>query len=281
MASKRRVLCGLTALIALLTFAGCGSASPPHHSVAAGVLAPAQAQIIETTLLAFEFPVTSSDFARGQNVQRFAQAVEIQELDRCLSAAHHPALTPPPITSIDNSQFPDLAALSQSGFDLNLVPQPKSSQGVAQCASQIHDPTTRFTAPQFLPLMRQWLDALGRVDSTPGYKAALETSLACMRGSGINVATIQDFFSAVDAQTSRAVIAKTISLTTARSRGVQLGQIYAHCMQGSEQVREQMRAVQHAALFKKNGAAIRGVAAQYVRAVEQATAQTGVTFPTQ
>ena len=81
-------------------------------------------------------------------------------------------------------------------------------------------------------LMEQWQQVVLAVDSAPKFQQALVGWQACTQRAGVDVKTIEDFFTYADSQAHQGGSAQD---------SVHLGRLYAMCLGPAEAVRDKLR----------------------------------------
>lgn len=235
-----------------------------------------QVSTAASPILAFAFPINSSDFSTGLMVQQFAGAVDTRTVDQCMAAKGFAAPpVPPKTTGSDPSQFPDLATIRTSGFEnlaVSYIPRqpPTTSQAydtaLTNCSSHVDDPLDVTISDASTSLGAQWLRQLAAIDSSARFQAAMRTWGGCMRTSGIAVTGLSEFFTYVNRQTIEPFLDHTLSLDGARANEIRLGGIFATCMQPAETLRESMRSSARVLFFSNHNQSIIHLVLQFAAA---------------
>lgn len=281
---RRSLRASVGAIAACVSLSACGGGG---QAPTAG-RAPSSA--VGNYVIAAAFPVSSADWAAGQQFGAFVLSVEDKSIDACMQADGLP--TPPPIMNeftADNLEFPDLESIAQRGFSSPAIPNPpdptrgmsaserKAFQAAQQhCVAKAQRPFATINAGG-AALKNEWGDVLDKVDAMPQVQAALRGFQSCTAKAGDGSANVQGFLVTVDQKTVPLYLKREDSAADAVER--QLGQVFARCLRPAQTLRVRLRQQQRSIFFASHAEAINRFKAQADAIVSKLERRYGLGIP--
>ena len=261
---RRRYAVWLAALLlvgALVTVLATGGgsggsklANNSHDNANAGPIAAGALPTVRSELLAYLFPTSGADFAKGDRYATLISGLTVQSTAACLTDAGYPSTVR---TSRwgnvggDNSEFPDIAQLSSRGFLLtgstsrlttyDIVSVGSAPAGAAAAAywsarSRCGAAARAHFAPiasSSAALVAAWSGHIvPSIDRSATFQKALVGWASCLQRRGVHVTTLSDFFQFADAASHK---------SPASGYVVNLGKWYATCLAPAEAARDHLR----------------------------------------
>lgn len=261
---RRRFAIWLAALLlvgALVTVlamgGGSGGTKLAHNSqdnANASPIALGALLTVRSELLAYLFPTSGADFAKGNRYATLISGLTVQLKAACLTDAGYPSTVR---TSRwgnvggDNSEFPDIAQLSSRGFlltgsasylttykvaSVGSAPTGAASAAYWSARSRCGAAARAHFAPiarAYAPLVAAWSGhAVPSIDRSATFQKALVGWASCLQRRGVRVSTLSDFFQFADAASHKSPASRYV---------VNLGKWYASCLAPAEAVRDQLR----------------------------------------
>jgi hypothetical protein len=223
----RRWIIGLVGLALVgagvgLARGGAGSAGGGQLSsqvvAATGDYQPLEhpSKLTTAAMLDWFFPTSGADFAAGWRFLNAFDAVETGAVSQCLAAKgfHFPTSSPQIVYSGDNTEFPYLSYLGTHGFGPTLIgtsvatdptkgmtqaemsAYKAATHGCRTTISAVFDPALQSGST----LQDQWMSIVAKIDTEAPFQRALDGWRTCTQHAGVNVSTIQAFFSYADSQ---------------------------------------------------------------------------------
>lgn len=213
-------------------------------------------------LLDYLFPTGGKTWAMGFQFGNALFAVESKAVSQCVTSKGLPT---PPATpqfpySGDNVEFPYLSYLAAHGFGGSVGATLRSydpTQGMTHTQTAAYRAADRAcqvsTSAVFnrvtrtgLALQANWMAVVTAIDAGGPFRHALEGWRTCTQDAGINVSSVEAFFSYADAQAHQ----------QSGPSDFQLAGIYARCLGPAEAVRDHLRRVARAAFLNAHWTAV-------------------------
>jgi len=214
-----------------------------------------------TAMLDYFLPTSGATFAVGFQFRDAVAAVESQDVSRCITSkgfAAPPTWSPLPYSG-DNTEFPYLSYVGASGFGVapgfsdgpTAGPTNETSQAQAAALNAATKTCRTSTLAVFDPvllsgstLQEPWMTQIvPSIDNGAPFQQALIGWRSCMHDAGINVTTIDSFFTYADTQSH---LGSTLGIAAT----------YARCLAPAEAIRDNLRQQARTAFLSANAPAV-------------------------
>jgi hypothetical protein len=202
------------------------------------------------------FPTNGATFEAGQGYSNDLNAIQTVLINKCLESAGFQAepYTPRPYSG-DNTEFPNLPYLRTHGFIVQLGKSPDPTQGMtaAEASAYQHqaDNCDYKASAKFASIMTlgsslrgEWMRKVAEIDESKAFKTALRKFASCTAKSGIDVTSIDSFFTDLSSQMRSSGGSTAVNLHFAS--------VYATCLAPAETMRDNLRTQARQAFFSTN-----------------------------
>jgi hypothetical protein len=221
------------------------------------IAAPAGASTnIANAALDFYFPTNGSTFEAGEGYQSDVAAIQTVLVDKCLESAGFKGV-PYALQQYvgDNEEFPNLPYLRAHGFLGVATQNPDPTQGMSASEAKAYNQQagvcSEKAAATFTPvtalgstLQSEWMRKVAEIDEGRAFRKALKGFTSCTAKSGIDITSINGFFTYMGTQMNASGHSPAMSLHFAA--------IYATCLGPAETVRDDLRAQDRQTFFSTN-----------------------------
>jgi len=274
---RRRRLLGITFVVVValvvLAFDGPGSGRPVTPGGATGsptplgVPSPSQ---LHAEMLAYYFPTSAADFTVSEQFVSLTNALTAKRQAECLTRAGFPSsinVIPPGNGMGDNTEFPDTSRIATSGLNSGsqqLGTADLVSTGSWATGRNVHmfneakawcgAASTAFYAPLNTgaagALQQAWQSGvIPQVDNSPAFTKALTGWSSCMKRGGVDVTTLDGFFTYADSQAQ----------SGPPSAG--LGELFGRCLAPAESIRVHLRQSARVAFIAEHASDVNALSA--------------------
>jgi len=280
---RRRRRHGITFVVVValvvLAFEGAGSGRPVTPGGAAGsptpLVIPSPSQI-HAEALAYFFPTSAADFTASEKFVSLINALTAKRQATCLTRAGFPSsisVIPPGDGMGDNTEFPDTSRISASGLNsgsqqsggADLVSTGpwaagRNAQMFEGARARCEAVATAFYAPLNTgtagALQQAWQSmVVPEVDKSQAFTRALSGWSSCMKRGGVDVTTLDGFFTYADRQAQSG------------SPSAALGELFGRCLAPAESLRVHLRQSARVAFITEHASDISALSALVNRLV--------------